>query len=44
MAARTALQKVAAAVVTTSIDECLALSPEEARKVIVRSISMLTEV
>src|SRR5215471_3034060 len=44
MAARAALEKVAAAVVTTSIDECLALPPEEARKIIGRSISMLTQV
>jgi DNA-binding FrmR family transcriptional regulator len=44
MAARAALEKVAAAVVSSSIDECLALPPEEARKVIGRSISMLTQV
>jgi CsoR family transcriptional regulator, copper-sensing transcriptional repressor len=44
MAARAALEKVAAAVVTTSIDECLALPPEQARKVIGRSINMLTQV
>lgn len=43
MAARAALEKVAAAVVATSIDECLALPPEEARKVIGNSISMLTQ-
>lgn len=44
MAARAALEKVAAAVVSSSIDECLSLPPEEARKVIGRSISMLTQV
>jgi DNA-binding FrmR family transcriptional regulator len=44
MAARAALEKVAAAVVNSSIDECLALPPDEARKVIGRSISMLTQV
>jgi len=44
MAARAALEKVAAVVVSSSIDECLALPPEEARKVIGRSISMLTQV
>ena len=44
MAARAALEKVAAAVVSSSIDECLALPPEQARKVIGRSISMLTQV
>jgi DNA-binding FrmR family transcriptional regulator len=43
MAARAALEKVAAAVVTTSIDECLALPPEQARKVIGNSVSMLTQ-
>lgn len=43
MAARAALEKVAAAVVATSIDECLALPPEEARKAIGNSISMLTQ-
>jgi DNA-binding FrmR family transcriptional regulator len=44
MAARAALEKVAAAVVATSIDDCLALPPEQARQVLGRSISMLTEV
>ena len=43
MAARAALEKVASAVVATSIDECLALPPEEARKAITTSISMLTQ-
>ncbi len=42
MAARAALEKVAAAVVATSIDECLALPSEQARKVIGDSVSMLT--
>ncbi len=42
MAARAALEKVAAAVVTTSIDECLALPPEQARTVLGNSVSMLT--
>ncbi len=44
MAARAALEKVAAAVVNSNIDECLALPPQEARKVIARSIGMLTQV
>jgi DNA-binding FrmR family transcriptional regulator len=44
MAARAALEKVAVAVVTTGIDDCLALPPEQARKVLSRSISMLTQV
>jgi DNA-binding FrmR family transcriptional regulator len=43
MAARAALEKVAAAVVVTSIDECLALPPDQARKVIGDSVSMLTQ-
>jgi CsoR family transcriptional regulator, copper-sensing transcriptional repressor len=43
MAARAALEKVAAAVVATSIDECLALPPEQARKVIGDSVGMLTK-
>jgi DNA-binding FrmR family transcriptional regulator len=43
MAARAALEKVAAAVVATSIDECLALPPEQARKVIGASVSMLAQ-
>ena len=42
MAVRAALEKVAAAVVATSIDECLALPPEQARKVIGDSVGMLT--
>jgi len=43
MAARAALEKVAGAIVATGLDECLALPPAEARKVIGNSISMLTE-
>jgi DNA-binding FrmR family transcriptional regulator len=43
MAARAALEKVAAAVVAGSIDECLALPVDEARKAIGNSISMLTQ-
>jgi DNA-binding FrmR family transcriptional regulator len=43
MAARAALEKVAAAIVATGLDECLALPPAEARRVIGNSISMLTE-
>jgi CsoR family transcriptional regulator, copper-sensing transcriptional repressor len=43
MAARAALEKVAAAVVATSLDECLALPPEQARTVIGNSVSMLTK-
>ncbi len=44
MAVRAALEKIAAAVVSTSIDTCLALPPDQAREVIGRSISMLTRV
>jgi DNA-binding FrmR family transcriptional regulator len=44
MAARAALEKIAAAVVSDSIDSCLALPPDKAREVIGRSISMLTKV
>jgi DNA-binding FrmR family transcriptional regulator len=43
MAARAALEKVAAAVLASSIDDCLALPPEQARKVIGNSIGMLTQ-
>lgn len=43
MAARAALEKVAAAVVATGLDECLALPAAEAKKVIGNSISMLTQ-
>jgi len=43
MAARAALEKVGAAVVTHNIDECLALPPEQARKVLVRSVQLLTK-
>jgi DNA-binding FrmR family transcriptional regulator len=43
MAVRAALEKVAASVVATSIDECLALPADQARKVIGDSVSMLTK-
>ncbi len=43
MAARAALDKVAAAVVTANLDECLALPPEQARKVLGRSVELLTK-
>lgn len=43
MAARAALEKVGAAVVTHNIDECLALPPEQARTVLTRSIQLLTK-
>ena len=42
MAARAALEKVAAAVVTANVEECLTLPPDEARKAIGASIGMLT--
>lgn len=42
MAVRAALERVGAAVVTHSIDECLALPPEQARQTIARSIQLLT--
>ncbi len=44
MAARAALEKVAAAVVTYGIEECLTLPPEQARKTITRSVELLTKV
>ena len=44
MAVRAALEKIAAAVVSNSIDNCLALPPEKAREAIGRSINMLTRV
>jgi DNA-binding FrmR family transcriptional regulator len=44
MAVRAAIERIAAAVVSNSIDSCLALPPEEARQVIGRSIKMLTRV
>jgi DNA-binding FrmR family transcriptional regulator len=43
MAVRAALEKVAAAVVATSLDECLMLPPDQARKVIGNSVGMLTQ-
>jgi DNA-binding FrmR family transcriptional regulator len=42
MAARAALEKVGAAVVTHAIEECLALPPDEARQALTRSIQLLT--
>ena len=44
MAVRAALEKIAAAVVSNSIDSCLAMPPDEARAMIGRSIKMLTRV
>lgn len=44
MAARAALEKIAAAVVSNSIDSCLSLPPDKAREAIGRSINMLTRV
>jgi len=44
MAARAALEKVGAAVVTQSLDECLALPPDQARAIITRSVQLLTKV
>jgi DNA-binding FrmR family transcriptional regulator len=43
MAARAALEKVAGALVTYSIEECLALPPEQARKTLSRSVELLTK-
>ncbi len=43
MAARAALDKVATAVVTRNLDECLALPPEQARQAIGRSLELLTK-
>ncbi len=43
MAARAALEKVGAAVVTHNIDECLALPPEQARTILARSVQLLTK-
>ncbi|GAC1396023.1 MAG: hypothetical protein NVSMB65_15130 [Chloroflexota bacterium] len=43
MAARAALEKVGAAVVTHNIDECLALPPEQARAILARSVQLLTK-
>lgn len=44
MAARAALEKVAASVVSSGIDECLALPAEQAREKIHRSIQLFTKV
>ena len=44
MAARAALEKVGAAVVTHNIAECLELPPEQARKILTRSVQLLTKV
>ncbi len=44
MAVRAALEKIAAAIVSSSLDSCLALPPDKAREVIGRSINMLTRV
>jgi DNA-binding FrmR family transcriptional regulator len=44
LAARAALEKVAAAVVANSIDECLVSAPEEARNAIAGSIRLLTHI
>ena len=44
MAARAALEKVAGAVVTCGVEECLALPPEQARHAIRRSIELLTKI
>lgn len=43
MAARAALEKVGAAVVTHNIDECLALPPEQAHAILARSVQLLTK-
>jgi DNA-binding FrmR family transcriptional regulator len=44
MAARAALEKVAAEIVTHSIDDCLNLPHEQAKKMITRSLTLLTKV
>jgi DNA-binding FrmR family transcriptional regulator len=44
LAARAALEKVAAAVVANSLDECLVSAPEEARRAIASSIGLLTHI
>ncbi len=44
MAARAALEKVAATVVSSGIDECLSLPPEQAREKIHRSIQLFARV
>lgn len=43
MAARAALEKVGAAVVTHNIEECLALPPEQARQILTRSVQLLAK-
>ncbi len=43
MAARAALEKVGAAVVTQSLDECLSLPPAQARAILARSVQLLTK-
>lgn len=40
-AARAALEKVAVAIMAVNIDECLTLSPDEARKALTRSVALL---
>ena len=44
LAARAALEKVAAAVVAESLDECLVSVPEEARRAIASSFGLLTHI
>ena len=44
LAARAALEKVAAAVVWSSVEQCLTLPPDEAREMLGRSIGMLTQI
>lgn len=43
MAARAALDRVAAAVVARNLEECLALPPDQARRVLGRSLDLLTK-
>ncbi len=44
LAARAALEKVAAAVVADSVDECLVSVPEKERRAIAGSIALLTHI
>ena len=44
LAARAALEKVAAVVVADSVDECLVSVPERERRVIASSIGLLTHI
>ncbi len=44
LAARAALEKVAAAIVESSIDECLASVPEETRRALNSSVGLLTQI